>query len=385
MTGGGAGEEPPPVYAETYFPQFFMGWAPLRSIRDRPLEVHRRAGAGAVRPVGRPRRADERLASASRPPPPPCGARWTPDRAPARAAWRRRRSAPRRASGWRRWAMSAPVTPPASGTAACRRPIPSAWWRSSSGCSTATARWRADEPDEAARIAARGARRRMRAMRSRSCCWPRGPGAGQEPRGDGRVQGLPDAGARQRRCASLDGAGGASPRRSRSARWRKRRRRWRSIRGTRAAISLRAGLLFSSGREGRGHRRCARRWQRIRRTRRCGLELADLLADAGRFAEAEPEYRQVIAARPGDGRALTGLGLVLGATEPARTSRWSQLIARARGRPTRRRGAIGPRRRSCKAGPAPRRPRGLRDGLQRAAARPDFRRAAPQKARKIMK
>ena len=26
-------EEAPAVYAESYFPQFFMGWAPLRSIR----------------------------------------------------------------------------------------------------------------------------------------------------------------------------------------------------------------------------------------------------------------------------------------------------------------------------------------------------------------
>ena len=33
MTNGGAGEEAPPVYAETYFPQFFMGWSPLRTIQ----------------------------------------------------------------------------------------------------------------------------------------------------------------------------------------------------------------------------------------------------------------------------------------------------------------------------------------------------------------
>ena len=33
MSGQAAGEDPPPVYAETYFPQFFMGWAPLRSMR----------------------------------------------------------------------------------------------------------------------------------------------------------------------------------------------------------------------------------------------------------------------------------------------------------------------------------------------------------------
>ena len=34
MSGQADGDEPPAVYAETYFPQFFMGWAPLRSLRD---------------------------------------------------------------------------------------------------------------------------------------------------------------------------------------------------------------------------------------------------------------------------------------------------------------------------------------------------------------
>ena len=33
LSGQATREEPPDVYAETYFPQFFMGWAPLRSLR----------------------------------------------------------------------------------------------------------------------------------------------------------------------------------------------------------------------------------------------------------------------------------------------------------------------------------------------------------------
>ena len=45
------------------------------------------------------------------------------------------------------------------------------------------------------------------------------------------------------------------------------------------------------------------------------VELADLLADARRFPEAETEYRRVLASQPAEGRALTGLGLVLAATD----------------------------------------------------------------------
>jgi len=43
--------------------------------------------------------------------------------------------------------------------------------------------------------------------------------------------------------------------------------------------------------------------------------LADLLADARRSPEAEDEYRKVLESQPRDGRALTGLGLVLAATD----------------------------------------------------------------------
>jgi Flp pilus assembly protein TadD len=44
------------------------------------------------------------------------------------------------------------------------------------------------------------------------------------------------------------------------------------------------------------------------------LELADLLADAQQFREAEAEYRRVLTGQPENGRALTGLGIVLAAT-----------------------------------------------------------------------
>ena len=44
------------------------------------------------------------------------------------------------------------------------------------------------------------------------------------------------------------------------------------------------------------------------------LELADLLSDAQQFREAEAEYRRVLTSEPANGRALTGLGIVLAAS-----------------------------------------------------------------------
>jgi len=87
-----------------------------------------------------------------------------------------------------------------------------------------------------------------------------------------------------------------------------------------AAISLRAGLLFSTGRRDEGIASLEEAVKQDPSNQALTLELADLLADAKRFDEAEPIYRRVLSARPRDGRALTGLGLLLSATgrlEPA--------------------------------------------------------------------
>jgi choline-sulfatase len=87
-----------------------------------------------------------------------------------------------------------------------------------------------------------------------------------------------------------------------------------------AAISLRAGLLFSTGRRDEGIASLEEAVKQEPSNQTLALELADLLADAKRFGEAEPIYRRVLSARPRDGRALTGLGLLLSATgrlEPA--------------------------------------------------------------------
>lgn len=81
-----------------------------------------------------------------------------------------------------------------------------------------------------------------------------------------------------------------------------------------AALALKAGLLFSSGRRDEGLQVLRDAVQREPENMTMRLELADLLTDARRFADAEVEYRRVLAARPRDGRALLGLGLLLGAT-----------------------------------------------------------------------
>jgi tetratricopeptide (TPR) repeat protein len=82
-----------------------------------------------------------------------------------------------------------------------------------------------------------------------------------------------------------------------------------------AAISLKAGLIFSSGRKDEGIQVLREAVQRDPSNPLLRVELADLLTDAGRYPEAEAEYRQVVSTRPSDSRALLGLGLILGATD----------------------------------------------------------------------
>jgi arylsulfatase A-like enzyme/Flp pilus assembly protein TadD len=77
-----------------------------------------------------------------------------------------------------------------------------------------------------------------------------------------------------------------------------------------SAIALRAGLLLSMGRADDGVASLRSALARDPANMRLVIELADLLVDAGRAHEAETEYQRVLAAEPTDGRALTGLGLV---------------------------------------------------------------------------
>ena len=87
-----------------------------------------------------------------------------------------------------------------------------------------------------------------------------------------------------------------------------------------AAIALRAGLLFSSGRKAEGVQALRDAVTADPADVALRVSLADLLADAGLAAEAEPEYRRVLEAHPTDVPARVGLGLLFARTgrlEPA--------------------------------------------------------------------
>jgi arylsulfatase A-like enzyme/Flp pilus assembly protein TadD len=81
-----------------------------------------------------------------------------------------------------------------------------------------------------------------------------------------------------------------------------------------SAASLRAGLLLSAGRADEGIASLRDVISRDPSNQALVLELADLLADGRRFGEAEAEYRRVLTSEPANVRALTGLGVVLAAT-----------------------------------------------------------------------
>jgi arylsulfatase A-like enzyme/Flp pilus assembly protein TadD len=80
-----------------------------------------------------------------------------------------------------------------------------------------------------------------------------------------------------------------------------------------SALSLRAGLLFSTGRRDEAVASLRDAVDRNPSNPQLGLEFADLLADAQQFPQAEAQYRRVLTLQPSNGRALAGLGIVLAA------------------------------------------------------------------------
>jgi len=80
-----------------------------------------------------------------------------------------------------------------------------------------------------------------------------------------------------------------------------------------AALGLKAGLLFSSGRRDEALHLLGEAIERDASNVSLRLELADLLTDARRYREAETAFRAVLARRPRDARALVGMGLALSA------------------------------------------------------------------------
>jgi choline-sulfatase len=309
--GGEAGDEAPPVYAETYFPQFFMQWAPLRAV-----EAGRWKYIDAPEPELYDLRADPgeqtNLASAE----------------PARVTSLQRALKGMTGAGAGRVAAT-PLTEDA------RRRLASLGYLSGSTPELAIDQTRLPDPKRMVALfeelldgnRALASDRAGDALTIARRVISKDPGngfarllLGRASLATGRnqdavaafkaylelVPGSADAhhwmalahlrlGDRARALAEEEAALAIDPRHT-------------------AALSLKAGLLFSGGRRDEGLQLLRTAAEGDPSNAALRLELADLLTDAGRFADAEGEFRRVIAARPGDSRALLGLGLVLGAT-----------------------------------------------------------------------
>jgi choline-sulfatase len=301
----------PAAYAETYFPQFFMGWAPLRSVRDgqwkfidapdpelydlaadpgeqRNLYAAQPATARALR------RQLETLA------------RSAPDRdspAPLSAEARQRLSALGYVSG------PAPSTPAGTPAPDPKRMAP-LFERLLDG-NRALARGDGEAALGIARsvLAEDAANGFARLVLGRALL---ATGRHREAIEALRaylsaVPGSADAhhwialahlrlGDRARALAEEEAALALDPRHG-------------------SAIALRAGLLFSSGKRTEAVQTLRDAAAADPANHALRVSLADLLADAGLAVEAEPEYRRVIEARPNDIGALVGLGLLLARTD----------------------------------------------------------------------
>ena len=243
-----------------------MGWAPLRSVRDGTLEAHRRAGARALRPDRRPRRAHRTVSPRSRPRRAPCAAS---SRRLARSADRvsagadeRRCPAAASALGY----VSAGASRAGGATAPDPKRMVALFEQLLEGNRALARR----PGGEAARIARERAGRRRRQRVRPSGARPGAAGDRAASRGHRRrcapisppcpAAPTPIIGSRWRSCVSATAYG----------RWPRKRRRSPSTRGTapRCRLARRAALL--GGPEGRGRAVAARRRSRpIRRNMRC--------------------------------------------------------------------------------------------------------------------
>ena len=311
MTGRGTGEEPPPVYAETYFPQFFMGWAPLRSLRvgrwkfieapepelyDLSVDPDERNNVIA-REAARAQALRRALASTA------AAHANTISPTPMSDDARQRLAS----LGYVSTAGAAKIPDETQG------PDPKRMVAIFERLLAGNRALSAGDPATAARIAAEvlakdGANAFARLLRGRAAL-ARDQNRDAIEAFEAYLALVPQSadahhwialaalrlGQRDRALAEEEAAIALDPRHAN-------------------AIALRAGLLFSIGRaaEGIGSLRDAIARDPANDT--LVLELADLLADAQQYQAAETEYRRVLAGQPANGRALTGLGMLLAAT-----------------------------------------------------------------------
>jgi tetratricopeptide (TPR) repeat protein len=300
LNGSGSADEPPPAYAETYFPQFFMQWAPLRAIEagrwkyieaPEPELYDLEADPGESRNLAAT--DPSRVATLSRALTGMVGTGAGRQAVTPLTAEARERLA---SLGY---LSAASVPPPAAGSAA---PDPKRMAPLFERLLTANRALSEGKPEVAGRIA--------REVLSAN---PGNPFAqmalGRASLALGRhreaidalhayaaaVPGSADAhhwlalahlrgGDRARALTEEEAALAIDPRHT-------------------AALALKAGLIFSSGRRDEGLRGLTAAVDQQPENVTLRVELADLLTDAARFADAEREYSLALAARPRDVRA----------------------------------------------------------------------------------
>ena len=371
--GSARGDEAPPVYAETYFPQFFMQWAPLRAV-----EAGRWKYIDAPEPELYDLRADPgeqtNLASAE----------------PARVTSLQRALEGMTGAGAGRVAAT-PLTEDA------RRRLASLGYLSGSTPEPAIARPAARSQAHGRSL--RGAARRQprageRSRRRRA--GHRAPGDREDP-GNGfarlvlgraclatgrnqdavaafkayleLVPGSADAhhwmalahlrlGDRARALAEEEATLAIDPRHT-------------------AALSLKAGLLFSSGRRDEGLQACATAWRATPRMCRFALELADLLTDAGR----SPMRKASIGPSSPRGQTMAARSWAWGScwAPTGRTEAALDSFSGRRRRPPQRRSPIRARRSAGEVGADRCRALGLRMGRARGDA------AGPSKGGRLIR
>lgn len=306
-----AGDEalpPAAAYAESYFPEFFMGWAPLRAIDDGRWKYIDSPEPELYDLTTDPAEADNRFGS---------------EPATARALRRQLEETVRAANrsaattlsadAQRKLAALGYVSTPAPAQARQARPAPARMIAAFERLTRGNALLAEGRGEEAVRIAAAELRddpgnafAQLLLGRGRLAIGDPGGAAAALREYLSRVPSSADAhhwlalaelqrGDRPRALAEEEAALAIDP-------------------GHAAAIALRAGLLFSTGKRDEGVAALAAAVDAHPAHVTLRVDYADLLADAGRAADAEAQYRRVLATLPDDVRARAGLGTLLAKT-----------------------------------------------------------------------
>ena len=311
MSGAPSGDEPPPLYAETYFPQFFMGWAPLRSLRagrwkfidapepelydvvadpgervnviareptraqslQRALASTLAAHAGTSTPTPMSDDARQRLASLGY-----VSVGTAPHSNDEARGPDPKHMVPlfeRLIAGNRALAAGDPQTAASISTEVLQKDPNNAFARLLQGRSL---------------LAQDRNREAMAAFTAYLSLVPQSADAHHWT-----ALAALRLGDRERALAEEEAAVALDPRHTN-------------------ALALRAGLLFSIGRAEEGIATLREAVRRDPSNVALAVELADLLTDHKQYGDAEAQYRSILTAQPSNDRALAGLGMLLAAT-----------------------------------------------------------------------